>query len=108
MQSKSSRAILIALGAILITALVAGAGFFIEQSNGQVKPFIKPDLRASGTKEPHGAAGSIQKIEGQTLYIQTRDGKAQIILIDSETRIEKNQKMIGLSDLKEGDSILVV
>lgn len=53
-------------------------------------------------------AGSVQKVEGQTLTIQTRNGITQTVLIDNQTRLIRGRRSAALSDLKIGDRVTAI
>ncbi len=108
MQNKWVRFGFIGIGSLLALCIILNIGlFFVGPKLGRFphRPFY-PDIRLlTGS---HGAIGQIQKIEGQTLTLQLRDGTTQSILIDNNTRLERNRQKIALSDLHVNDSIIVI
>ncbi len=109
LQNKWLRRGLIATGAALAIMCVFGAGFVAGRWNASPVggPFAPP-VRGLFFLRGHGAIGVIQEINDQTITLQTRDGKTQTILIDNNTRFDKNFRKISLGDLQVGDQILVI
>ncbi len=63
------------------------------------------------------AAGSVQKVEGQALTIQTRNGITRTVLVDNQTRLIRGRRPrygsrglrpATLSDLKAGDRVTAI
>lgn len=109
-QSKWLRTGILVVGAVLILCVVFGAGVFVGRWSvytTDARPLIRPrrGLFFSGA---HGAIGTLQNVEGQTIGVRLRDGTLQPIVVDNQTRIERNRKKIVLTDLKTGDSIQVI
>lgn len=106
-QKSWLKNILVALGVALAMVLVFGAGFYV----GRQSQF---PLRASGNpaqainRGGHGAIGTIQSIDGQRITIQTRDGKTQVVVVDSETRLEKQFQKASLIDFKIDDQVVAI
>ncbi len=109
LQNTWLRRGLIAAGAALAILCVFGAGFVAGRWNASSLggPFSHP-VRGLFFRGAHGAIGTIQAINDQTVTLQTRDGKTQMISLDNKTRFDKNFQKISLGDLKVGDEILVI
>lgn len=54
------------------------------------------------------AAGSVQKVEGQTLTIQTRNGMTQTVLVENQTRLIRGRRAAALSDLQVGNRVTAI
>ncbi len=106
-KSRWLKSGLIALGAILVLAFVFGAGFYAGRASAFPLGAF-PNLPRGGNRSGHGAIGAIQSIDGPKITIKMRDGKTQIILVDSDTRLEKNFLKVGLADFKVSDQIIVI
>jgi len=57
---------------------------------------------------PHGAIGTVDKIEGNTLVLTGRGRKTGTILVSDTTIIEKGRTKISLQDIKVGDRLIVI
>lgn len=109
LQNTWLRRGLIATGAALAILCIFGAGFVAGRWNAlPLRGPFSPPVRGLFFRGAHGAIGTIQAINDQIVTIQTRDGKTQMILMDNNTRFDKNFQKITLSDLKVGDQILVI
>lgn len=109
MPNKWLRALLIAIGALLVLCICLGAGIFAVRLNNRgvgrpVGLFRRMFFLNSG----HGAIGTIQGLDSQTITIILRDGTTQSVLVNSQTRLEQNRKKTSLSDLKVDDRIAVI
>jgi preprotein translocase subunit YajC len=107
MQKQWLRYGLIAFGTVLALWIAFSAGIFVGRfgrldGRGTTQFIFRPFNGA------HGAVGTIQNIEGQTITMQLRDGTTQGILVDSQTRIERNRQNSLLGNLKAGDQVLVI
>ncbi len=102
---------LLALSGLFVLTLVFGAGF--AAGRWSTSPFsaagpIFRVTRSIASKSGHGAIGMIQSIDGQKITIQTRDGKLETILVNDDTRFDKNFEKISFSDIKVSDQIVVI
>lgn len=97
----------IALGAVLAFAIIFATGFWLGRRS--VMPFepLRQFARAA-PRHGHGATGMIQEIAEQKIFIKTRDGKLQTIVVNAETRFDKNFQKISKSDLKVDDQVIVL
>ncbi len=108
MRNKWLRFGLILVGTVLALAIVFGAGIFVGRMGGRANalhPIRWFTIFFSGA---HGAVGRVEKIDGQTLTLELRDGSPQTVLLDSQTRIEKNRQRITAGDLHSDDQIQVI
>ncbi|MBI4787973.1 MAG: hypothetical protein HY782_13125 [Chloroflexi bacterium] len=107
MQNKWLRYGLVIGGAVLALCIMFGAGIYVGRLSGRLGPGPVPWFLPffSGG---HGAVGRIAALEAQTIRLELRDGASQVILLDRDTRIDKNHQKLTLTDLKIGDSIVVI
>lgn len=98
---------LIALGVVVGITFVFGAGFFVGRQSAS--PLRLPlGLEHRGSLKGHGAIGAIQSIGDQRITIRLRDGTIQVVLVDNETRLEKNFQRVSLADFKIDDQVVVL
>ncbi len=103
--------VLIALAgaaALIVACLVFGAGVLVGRRGDRLP---NPRVFRFGLaliSGGHGAVGTITTIEGNDLTLQLRDGTDKVIIVDSKTRIDRNRRPVTLSNLKPGDSVLVI
>jgi hypothetical protein len=110
MSNKWIRIVLIGVASALVLCILLGAGVFLVRSsavrsaNRPVGLFRQIFRLARG----HGAVGTIQSINGQTIALLLPDGTTQTIVVNSQTRIEGTRKRLTLADLKVDDRIAVL
>ncbi|MBI2640716.1 MAG: hypothetical protein HYW91_02435 [Candidatus Sungbacteria bacterium] len=122
-RSKVFTVVLLGLGAFIILLVIfkAGvavgfkkAGFSYRWGENYHRNFAGPrggflkDLRDQDFMEAHGTFGSILKIDGLTIVISGKDGTEKTILANDNTVVRRFRDEIKLSDLKEGDYIVVI
>ncbi len=107
MRFKWFRYGVVVLGSMLALCLVFSAGIFVGRAGGRQSLFPIPWL-LSVLSHAHGAVGAIDDVEGSKIVLRLRDGSTTDILVDSQTRIEKDRVKLGLQDLKVGDQIQVI
>jgi hypothetical protein len=99
---------LIAIGILLIVVSIFGVGILAGRWNmlrrNPAALFPPGSLLGGG----HGAAGIIDDISATSITVRERGGTAQLVLIDNKTRIERNLKVMTMTDLHIGDRVLVV
>lgn len=61
-----------------------------------------------GMRNPHGVAGEILSIAGDTLVIKNRNNQESSLRVDDKTIINRARQTLSLGDLVTGDSIVVV
>ncbi len=61
-----------------------------------------------GMRNPHGVAGEIISISGDTLVIKNPDNQESSLRIDDATVINRGKQTLALSDLVIGENIVVV
>ncbi len=126
-DSKVSIKILYGIGAIIVLILSFSLGVsvgFHKASFGQAwgdnyeknfgiigndgmmlnRPFPGKD----NFPNAHGAVGKIIKIELPTLIVQDKDNTEKVVLLKSDTKIEKMRTEIKTSDLLVDDFIVVI
>ncbi|MBI5301317.1 MAG: hypothetical protein HY868_04200 [Chloroflexi bacterium] len=106
MKNATTRRGLLIFGAVIILALVFGAGFVAGRMS------VRFTTRADAPRVipgGHGALGAIQSIEGPVITLATRDGIVQVV-VDQKTLIERatRGKTITLAELRVGDRIAVI
>ncbi len=109
--NKWLRFSLIGLSGLAVLVLVFGAGFAVGRWNASPFGFFGVSTRAPREftiRTGHGAIGMIQAIEGQRITIQSRDGKLATILVNNDTKFDKNLEKILFTDLKPNDQIIVI
>jgi len=109
--SQWQRYALLALVSVGALGTIFGAGFFVGRWSARANLSSASPLRRIIATGGHGAIGAVSQIEGTTITIQTRDGATQIIMTDSQTRVERDlvkPTKLALRDLKVGDQIIVV
>jgi preprotein translocase subunit YajC len=100
---------LLGLGGLLVLCIVLGAGILLGRFSVPRQQRVATLLRSPlSIVSGHGAIGTLQSVSGQTLAIELRNGTTQTVLIDKNTRIERNREKITLSDLKQGDWVTVI
>jgi uncharacterized protein DUF5666 len=106
--SKWLRYTLIALSGLAVVVLVFGAGYVAGRLSVLPVVFARGQPRDLGSRTGHGAIGVIESIDGQRITIQSRDGKLETILVNDDTRFDKNLQKISFTDLKLKDQIVVL
>jgi hypothetical protein len=109
MPNKWLRVLLIAIGALLVLCICLGAGIFaVRLNNRGVGRPVGLFRRTFSLNSRHGAIGTIQGFDNQTITLILRDGTTQTVLVNNETRIEENRKRITITDVKANDQITVI
>ena len=109
MANKWLRIVLIGIAVVLVLCLCLGAGLYVVRlhNRGSVRP-AESLRRMFFLRAGHGAIGTVQGIANQTISIQLRDGSSQMVVVNKDTRIEKNRKAITTADLELNDQITVL
>ncbi len=109
MRDKWLRIVLITIGILLVLFIVLGAGIFVARlhTHGDQNP-VELLRRLFYLRSGHGAIGAIQSIDQQTIVLQLRDGSSQTILLNKETRVERNRAKITAANLRVGDRVTVI
>lgn len=120
-ESKIFIGILYGMGIVIILLLVLSAGISIgfhkanfghawgenyERNFGMMPN--RPMFGGDNFPNAHGAIGKIIKIELPTMIVQDRDNTEKVILIKSDTQIQKLKENIQTTDLKIDDFIVVI
>lgn len=120
-ESKFLFKILCGIGIVLIALLIFYAGInvgFHKAEFGRAwgenyeRNFgFGPDhslLGKDNFPNANGAIGKIIKIELPTIIVEDKDSAEKVILIDSNTNIEKMTAQITMNDLKVDDFVVVI
>ncbi|MBU0612227.1 hypothetical protein KKA39_01085 [Patescibacteria group bacterium] len=121
-ESRILIGVLSGIGIIVVIILIFSAGVsvgFHKASFGRawgenygrnfgMKPGGPHFLGRDNFPNAHGAAGKIIKKETPIIIVQDKDGTEKIILTNDQTKIQKMQKNIGVSDLKIDDFIVTI
>ena len=78
-------------------AVVAAFGLSMPTFAGQAKPAAKPAAKAAAAKTMT-VSGTLQKVEGQDLTIQTAKGTEEV-MFGSDVKIRRAGKTLATSDL---------
>lgn len=108
MQNKWWKYGMFGIAGMLALCIVFGAGIFVGRwsvRGNALRPLQLGVALISGT---HGAVGTIQSIDGQSIRVHLRNGSTETIRVDSQTRIDHNRRVVGLQNLKIGDEILAI
>ncbi len=109
MADKRLRIVLIGIAGLLALCLCLGAGVFVVRlrNRGAGLP-AELFRRRFSLRAGHGAIGAVQGIANQTISIRLGDGTSQTVVVNKDTRIEKNHKVITIADLALNDQITVI
>ncbi len=122
-QSKNFKRILIGIGILIVLLLVFKAGEFVgfrkanfsyRWGENYYRSFAGPrrgfpgDLDGNDFLSGNGTFGSVLKVASGSLAIQSREGAENVILLTNNTSIKRFRETIPVSDLKTGDSIIVI
>jgi hypothetical protein len=121
-ESRVSTRVLIGIGTVIVALLIFSAGIavgFHKASFGRAwgenyeRNFgTRPDHPALGEDNfpnAHGAVGKIIKIELPTIIVQdNKDNTEKVVLIKSDTQIQKMMTSIKMNDLSINDFVVVI
>jgi len=118
-ESKLSFRILGAVGIVIVILLIFSAGVtvgFHKASFGQAweenyeKNFgMKPNHPVfDNFPNASGAIGKIIKIKLPTIIVQSREGTEKVILLKTDTQIQKMRESITENDLRLDDFVVVI
>jgi len=123
---KATRTLTIVLAAVLLSALlilVFSMGMLVGQKRAEFsfrwaenyhKNFAGPsrgffgNFPAMGFMNSHGIFGSIISIQGNTIMVKGEDVAEQTIVVSDTTTMVSTTGTIKISDLKVGDSIVII
>lgn len=108
MQNKWFKYGLFGLGGILALCIVFSAGIFVGRWSTHRGPFRPFSLGIATFSGNHGAVGTIQSMDGQTIVVRQRDGTSQTVIINDQTHIEHNRRNIALRSLNVGDRVVII
>jgi Domain of unknown function (DUF5666) len=94
-----------ALALTLSAGLWAAGAAAAQQDNPQ--PPAAPQQRWERGRAGNRAMGTITSVGVDRFEIKGRDGKAMTILVNNQTKYNRDQKSIALEDLKPGDQVFV-
>lgn len=122
-DSKIFKGIILGIACLIILAFVFGLGVFVgakradfsfkwaeeyhRNFGGPTGGFLG-NIMDGGFTDANGIFGQIIKINGQILTIKGQDNVEENIFISDETTIVYQRKNMKLSDLKVGDSVVVI
>lgn len=75
----------------------------IQPRNGGVMPMMRGQF-----PESYGVSGRILKIDFPVVIIEGKDGVEKAVLIQDGTAIRRFRENVKISDLKEGDMVVVI
>jgi len=122
-ESKVLQVIIISIAGLIVLAFVFGLGvsvgikkadFSFRWADQYHKNFGGPqggflgDIRGREFMDANGVFGQILKIDGQTITISGRNNVEKNILVGEKTKIVYQRDNIKLSELKVGDSVVVI
>jgi len=131
LQSKPFRRAIVVVGSLVVIFLAFAAGVFVGYSKARfsyasgdsyARIFIGSgppgmfgmmpgmSLDAPQFFSAHGTSGSVLSIDAGSgmIVLGSPDNTEKIIYISSSTVVRKDRIAIGVSDIKEGDSVLVI
>ena len=125
LESKILVGILYGIGIIIVLTMVFSAGVSVgfhrasfgkawgenyERNFGMMRGegMNRFDNVEQGFPNDHGAIGKIVKITLPTIIVTDKDNTEKVILISSDTKVEKMREEIKSSDLKIDDFIVVI
>lgn len=105
-----------ALGVVAVVLVLGSfaAGFAAGFSRGTGVPVIAQVIDAITHRESaqghseHGGMGHIVSVQGNSLTFKSDDGRTTDVTVSERTIIRRNRRAAKISDLKPGDSIVVV
>jgi hypothetical protein len=118
-ESKVSFRILLVIGIAIIIFLIFSLGVavgFHKASFGHAweenyeKNFGMMPSRPPFDNLPNasGAIGKIIKITPPTIIVEDKNNTEKVILIKNDTQIQKMREVVGISDLKMDDFVIVI
>lgn len=127
LNKDTLKKVIVVLAVLVGVILIFGAGVFVGEMKARFsyrwaenyqRNFAGPaggflgnlgfPRPAGGLMESHGVFGQIMKIDGSTFVIRGQNNMEQIVLVESDTIIRNPVSTIKISDLKVGDSIVVI
>lgn len=58
--------------------------------------------------DAHGTFGQVVKVDGSTLVVKGRDNVEKLVVVTDKTSIMRLRDIVKITDLKAGDSIVVI
>ncbi|MCX6752513.1 MAG: hypothetical protein NTZ87_03395 [Candidatus Nomurabacteria bacterium] len=122
-ESKMTVRVLYGIGIVIVALLIFSAGITVgfrkasfgrawgenyERNFGMMPNRQMLGFGIDNFPNAHGAVGKIIKITLPTLIVQDRDNTEKVVLIGSDTQIQKMRENITTNDLKVDDSIVVI
>ena len=123
LDSKLFRAIVLTIAGLIILAFVFGLGIFVgtkkadfsfrwaeEYRNnfGGPQQGFFGNMMGNEFTNANGVFGQIIKIDSGSLTVKDKDNVEKIILVSDKVSILFQRKNMKLSDLKVGDSVVVI
>lgn len=66
------------------------------------------DFDGRNFRNAHGTSGTILSITGNTIIVMDKSGEENTIAVGEKTLIKNGRDTIGISDLKQGDQVIIV
>jgi len=122
-QSKTFKTAFWGIGGLVVLLLVFGAGMAIgfkkanfsfrwgenyHRNFGGPRGGMFNDFMGRDFMNAHGNAGSIIKVDGNTLIIKGQDNVEQTIVVSDQTMIRRQQDNLKVFDLKVDDRVTVI
>ncbi|MFA6407345.1 MAG: hypothetical protein WCV80_01410 [Candidatus Paceibacterota bacterium] len=123
-QSKKFKAVLSIVGIFIVAILIFQAGMFIGYKKAAFsygwgeryyKAFGGPrgmpmmqQFPRGGFPDAHGASGRILQLSLPTFVIEGRDGIEKVVVIKDDTIVRRFRETIQATELKVGDSLVVI
>ncbi|WP_245887487.1 hypothetical protein [Umezawaea tangerina] len=85
----------------------AGGGGFRGGTDGGTPPSGVPGNRGNGTGFGRGTVGTVDHVDGTTVYVKTQDGKVVKVSTSDSTKVELS-KQGAVADLAAGNQVVVV
>ena len=121
-QSKKLIGIIYGIGIVVIAMLIFGAGVSVgfhqaqfahtygdnySRIFGDERGGIMSDMHG-GFTNAHGTVGKVVKIDLPTIVVAGGDGVEKSIIVDDDTIVKLFHNDIKITDLKIGDSVVIV
>ncbi len=123
LESKLFRIIILSITGLIVLAFVFGLGIFVGTKRAEFsfkwadeyhRNFGGPqngffgDMMGGNFANANGVFGQILKIDASNITVKDRDNLEKVINIADETQIIYQRKTLKITDLKIGDSVVIV
>lgn len=112
-QLKLSKIFYVSILVILVAAALFQVGFIKghEQAREQAKNSLANTFAGSFNRQSNSRrsiSGTVKSVDGSVLQISNTKGETESVEVNSETKVIKNGKNISVSEVKEGQKIIVL